>query len=317
MGDYQADTLRDTLKTNWALTGGLAKSGTSGNKGQPVYFMAHPQIPSKEHRKAVIVRKLTPLENVISHAKFDEINDVFEIQVYYVVGGISLKTYDNSEKDREDMTDEVLRILKTIYNPLTTTGVFFRSTQVWKNDDNVTTKDQVLKSTLTFTLTRIKSGNTTVFKGFGGVLSFDTSLSNGDSKPASDYVYTEAYDVKWVGGFKQIPELTDVTSQGEHVPVWFTGGYNGRFNCMINIKKEDWTDSGTEQFPSIGNPLLSGEVADVVFLWVVTNTEGTPATLTATITLRVISIEPAHDLEDLSKFQLIAQITKPPTYALT
>lgn len=317
MGDYQADTLRDTLKTNWALTGDLAKSGTAGNVGQPVYFMAHPQIPSKEHRKAVIVRKLTPLENVVSHAKFDEVNDVFEIQIYYVVAGISLATYDNSEKDREDMTDEVLRILKTVYNPLTTTGTYFRTNQAWKNDDDVTSKDQVLKSTLSFTLTKIRSADTTVFKGYGGVLSYDTSASTGDDKPSGDYIYTEAYDVKWVGGFKQIPELTDVTAQGEHVPVWFTGAYNGRFNCMINMKKADWTDTGSEQFPIIGNPLTNGEIADVVFLWVVTNTESSPATLTATIALRVISIEPAHDLEDISKFQLICQITKPPTYALT
>lgn len=316
MGDYQSDTLRDTLKSNWNLTGGLAKSGTSGNKGQPVYFLAHPQIPNKEHRKAVIVRKLSPLENVVTHPKFEEVNDIFEIKIYYVVGGISLATYDNSEKDAEDMADEVLRILKTVYHPLNGTGTFYRATQSWRNEDNVIEKRQVLTKTLQFTLTKIRSGKTSVFEGYGGVLAYDTSASNGDSDPVSDYTYTEAYDVQWVGGFRQIPEIIDQNSAGEHVPVWFTGGYNGRLNATMTLKKED-IGTGSHQFPTIGNPNSNGEVTDAVFLWTVTNTESTPATLTNSIKVRIISMEPLMPVEDLARIRIVGQILQPPTMTVS
>lgn len=316
MGTFQADTLRDSIESGWALTGALAKTSSNTMKN-PVKFFAHPQVKQIPIRKAVEVRKETPLSTDVIHQKFTEINDVFEVKCRYTVEDVKNSKWDIAESRVEDMCDEVLRIVKTVYNPNAGTGVFYKTMTSWRNNDEIDKVSQVLIRTMLLTLTRIKSEDTTVFKGYGGVLSFDTSASTGDSLPAGDYIYTEAYDVQWTGGFRQIPEIIDQNPNGEHIPVWFTGSYSGRFNCTMNIKKADFTDSGTEQIKSIGNVLNSGETADVVFLWAQTNTEGTPATLTSSISMRIISLEPAHDLEDLSKFRLIGQITKPPTYALT
>jgi hypothetical protein len=313
---YLADTLRDTLYNNWALAAPLRKSGTAGEKGQPVYFYAHTQIPAKEARKAVIVRKTSPLENVITHPKFEEVSDTFEITCYYVNQGGSLETYDVSETNIENMADEVLRILKTVYNPINGTGTFYRSNQVWQNRDDLTQLTQVLQRVLTFTLTKVRSGLTTVFKGYGGVLAFDTSESTGDSLPVSDYTYTEAYDVNWTGGYGQIEEPIDQNPNGEHIPAFFTSRYDGRFNCTMSMKKAD-VGTDTHQLPTIGGIRSIGEVSEVVFLWSMTNTEPTPATLTASIKVRILSIEPNISLEDIAKVRLVGKIITPPTLIIS
>jgi hypothetical protein len=316
LGTFSADTLRDSIESGWTLTGALAKTSTSTMKN-PIKFFAHPQVKQIPTKKAIEVRKTTPLSADIIHQKFTEVRDVFEIKCRYTVEDVKNSKWDISEARVEDMCEEVNRIVKTVYDPNTGTGVYFVSNSGWTNNDDITSISQVLIRTMNLTLTRIKSEDTTVFKGYGGVLSFDTSESTGDSLPASDYTYTEAYDVQWTGGFKQLPELVDGTTSTDREPVWFTGGYSGRFNCTMQMKKADFTDSGTEQIKSIGNVLNSGEVADVTFLWAVTNTEGTAATLISSIPMRVISLEPTVDREDLSKFKLIGQITKPPTYSLS
>lgn len=316
MGSFAADTLRDSIESDWALTGALAKTSSNTMKN-PVKFFAHPQVKQLPTKKAVEVRKETPLSTDVIHQKFTEVNDVFEVKCRYTVEDVKNSKWDIAETRVEDMCDEVLRIVKTVYNPNNGTGLFYKTITGWQNNDEIDKVSQVLIRTMRLTLTRIKSEDTTVFKGYGGVLAYDTSESTGDDKPASDYTYTEAFDVQWTGGFRQIPEGTDVTANGAHVPVWFTGLYGGRFNCMMNIKKADFTDTGSEQIPSLGKIQNNLEAAEIVFLWSVTNTESTPATLTASVPLQVISLEPAHDLDDLSKFRLVANVIKPPTYALT
>lgn len=318
MGTFQADTLRDSIESGWALTGALGTSST-GIMKNPVKFYAHPQVKQIETRKAVEVRKSTPLSTDIIHQKFTEVNDVFEVKCRYTVEDVKNSKWDTAEARVEDMCEEVLRIVKTVYNPNTATGVYFKTMTGWTNNDELEKINQVLVRTMKLTLTQIKSEDTTVFKGYGGVLTFDTSASQGDSKPAGDYAYTEAYDVQWTGGFRQTSELIDGASTATAIrePILFTGGYGGRFNCMMRMKKADFTDSGTEQIPTLGDLMTTGETPEVVFLWAVTNTEGTPATLTTSITMKVISLEPVGDRNDLSKFRLVGEIFKPPVYALS
>jgi hypothetical protein len=316
MGTFQADTLRDSIESGWSLSGALAKTASTTMKN-PVKFYAHPQVKQIETKKAIEVIKNTPLSNDTIRATQTDVNDVFEVSCRYTVEDVKNSKWDISEARIEDMCDEVLRIVKTIYDPSAGTGTFFRSITNWRNDDDISKISQVLKRTMTLTLFRIKSEETTVFEGYKGVLVYDTSASDGDDKPAGDYTYTEAHDVQWTGGFAQIPEIVDEGGDGEHVPMYFTGSYSGRFNCKMNVKKADFTDTGSEQIHIMGNPLLNGEVAEMYFLYSMTNTEATPATITASIPLRVLSLEPMFDLESISSFRLIAQISSPPTYTIT
>ena len=64
MGTFQADTLRDSIESGWALTGALGTSST-GIMKNPVKFYAHPQVKQIETRKAIEVRKSTPLSTDI------------------------------------------------------------------------------------------------------------------------------------------------------------------------------------------------------------------------------------------------------------
>ncbi len=53
---FAADTLRDTLASNWALTGRLIAQGSEPSGMQePVFFFAFPQIAGSEITKAVEV----------------------------------------------------------------------------------------------------------------------------------------------------------------------------------------------------------------------------------------------------------------------
>jgi len=72
MGDFGADTLRDSIESAWALTGRLLKVGSETDAmKEPVFFFAHPQIPAAgEWTKAVEVRKINTdeQENIISRS---------------------------------------------------------------------------------------------------------------------------------------------------------------------------------------------------------------------------------------------------------
>lgn len=316
MGDFQADTLRDSIESNWALTGALAKT-TSNTMKNAVKFFAHPQVRQVETRKAIEVVKETPLSTDTIHPRRTVVQDTFNVTCRYTVEDVKNSKWDVSEKRIEDMCDEVLRIVKTVYNPSAGTGTFFQTTSAWRKDDNLSKTNQVLIRILTLTLFKVKSEDTTVFHGYTGALVYDTSLSTGDDKPASDYDYSEVFDVQWTGGYAQIDELVDESGNGELVPVWFTGRYGGRFNCKMNMKKADFTDTGSEQIHRIGEPQANGEVGDVVFIYSVTNLESSPATMSVSIPVRIISIEPSSPTEDLTTFTLIGTMRKPPTYVLS
>ena len=116
-------------------------------------------------------------------------------------------------------------------------------------------------------LTLIKSRSSEVFAGYGGVLSFDNSASVADTKRGSDYIYTEAYNVVLQEGFRQIAELT---SDGQNVPLYFTGQFSGRFSCQIYGKKSDLNSANIDSLDNIykiqSNSPLDGETAEIVFL---------------------------------------------------
>lgn len=135
---YQADTLRDTIDTNWGLTGRVAKAGSASAGEYPVYIFAFAKsiIQEVSTRKAVEIRKTTPLQNIIRHPRFSVINDTFEIACYYELSDIDSSVWDLAEQDVEDMCDEVTRIINTVYNPSTGTGMFFTVNQSWDNQDS-------------------------------------------------------------------------------------------------------------------------------------------------------------------------------------
>lgn len=318
MGDFQSQTLRDTISTNWGLTGTIAKVGSETQGDIPVEIVEFTEsgVPGTENRKAIEVRKLSPLENVFVHPQFEEVRDVFEITCRYSLAGIDRDLWRNAETDIEDMTVEVLRIVKTVYNPLTGTGVFFTTDQRWSNEDKLSEdRIQTLVRTLRLTMTYIRSRSTEVFSGYGGVLTFDVSGSdNMDSAPGGDYIYIEAYEVSIKEGTSVTEALTKDTVNGARVPKLGAGRFRGTFRARIMAKKSD-IGSTAEKLNKIYVLQANGHHVEVAFLHDTDNTEGTPVTLTQSSFVKITSMEKVTSTEQLVKFNVEGRLTKPSTFA--
>lgn len=322
MGDFAADTLRDSIKAAWNLSGRLAKVEADDMK-EPVQFLAHPQIAG-EWTKAVEVKKVnTPeSEGEIEHPNFSEITDRFIITCRYKLLAIDETLYDLFEEDIEDMTEEVRRIIKTIYAPSAGLGTFFQANWTWQIDDEVSDepfKKMELRRILFLTLTQIKSRTSSVFRGFGGVLSFDMSASSGDNLPAQDYIYTEVENVQIQQGYRTIPEMTTPAQSGGRaigVPVYYRGMFSGRFSAEINLKEEDVTETTLDALDNLYKAQNNGELGTAVFLHAVKNTKGVPITLTESVKMQIVSVTKISGIEALVKYRVEGTILEPTVMSL-
>ena len=70
------------------------------------------------------------------HELFNEIVDIYEITVRYRVIDVNADNYSDSLDFVEQMGTEVVRILRTVYNPSTTLNIYFRTMNNWTNASN-------------------------------------------------------------------------------------------------------------------------------------------------------------------------------------
>lgn len=281
--------------------------------------LAHPQIKGTQRSKTVQVRKFTPLENVITHPRFEEVTDTFELTVTYQLAGSGLQLWDTLESNIEDVEEEVVRILKTVHNPFDGTGGFFRVMQNWRYADELDSETPVLKRILLFSLTKIRSDEDTVFSGFGGVLAFDVSgTTNADNPPGADYIFTEAFEVTRDEGIESIPVMTSLSSSGTGVPARFRGMFTGTLTAITYAKKDDLDGSTAEKLDNIYKAQNNGEHIVVALLDTVTNTETpTPATLEDTTLINVTRINKKRTDENLVLYRITGDITAPTITAVT
>ena len=314
---FQADTLRDTIFTNWSLSGRLAKEGSAASGVYPVYMYAWSQSRIQEiaTRKAVEVRKLTPLERIITHPRFEVINDTFEITCYYELSDVDSSVWDVAEGDIEDMCEEVVSIIKTVYDPSAGTGIFFSTSRSWANNDNLArTGDPILRRTLTLTLSKVTSADTKVFEGFGGVLTFDVSASsNMDSAPGGDVIYTAAHNVRIGEGYSVTEHLTKDTANGSRVPKLGSGRFRGNFSAQIFADADD-IGSTAENLNQIYLLQANGQHVEATFLHAITNNNS--QTLTQTSFVKITFMEKITADEELVSFVVQGRLIKPSTMAV-
>lgn len=327
MGDFAADTLRDTLFSGWAPSNTRIPKAESAGIEHYCHILAHPQIVgAHEWPIAIEVAKiLDPQvpdnENQTVHTLFTEVTHRFTITCRRRVNNIDETLFDQAQQDIEDMCVEVVRILKTVYNPLSGTGAFFTARYDWINNDNLEVVKQELIRKLTFELKEIQSQSTEVFRGNTGVLVFDDSATTADSKPGSDYTYTEVFNVSVSDqGYDVIPELIYSGTAAKGVPIYFSGEFSGSFSADTFVKKSDIDNSTIESLDNIyklqSNSPLAGEFPLVTFLHSVDNTEGTPVTFTESIPLIGIHISKDTSIANLVKFTITATISAPTAYTV-
>jgi len=314
----QAEEIRDFLFDEWSLTGELSKTPLENMK-EIVYFFDRKQVEGNEQTKAITVEKINDEENenIIEHPAFTEVQDWYVITLFLRAVDVQQPAFSEALTNVEDMAREVRRILKLKFSPGTGIGPYFLSRTRWMKRDMVDQAQPELIRVMEFQLTQITSADPEVFKGFGGVIIFDTGDSEGDNLPASDYQYAQLIDVTMSEGFSQIPYLTkDVFSLGRGIPFTQRGMFSGRWIGHINAKKDDIEGTTAEKIYNLirlnTNSPLIGQNTKATLLHTVSNSEDpTPATFTTKSFLKIDKIEKLDGVENLISFRLNGVMRKP------
>jgi hypothetical protein len=310
---FSADTLRDIIEAQWSLTGEISKNATDNMK-EPVQFFAYPQITGNEVTKAVTVQKIQSEgnENLVEHPTFNEVQDIYEITIYYRTIDVQFLSRDESFSNLEDMGDEVVRILKTQFNPATGIGVYFQAGRSWTREDEYNTAQPDLRRRLRFVLTTIESENDEVFTGVNGLLIYDRTQGTG-SQPGANYIYTEVNDVTSAGGYNIISKLTRDSPLG--IAKRATGLYKGTFTFETMVKESDIEDSTTNFIENLGEILSNGELPEVFLIKETQNKDGN--TFRQTTRMQIINTECLYEREDLARFKLTGEVIAPPVMTVT
>lgn len=305
---FAADDLRQVIENNWSLTGVLSKTGTSTMR-EVVKFYSRPQIQGTEVTKAVEVQKDADAENedVMDHPRFLEITDNYFITVRYRAIDIQEESYNEALSNVQAMQNEVIRIIKTQFDPSNTIGVFSTSIRSWDIMDNYNTAQPEIIRRMTLRLTAILSDEPQVFRGFGGVLIFDVG---------GQYIYTEAYNLRYNEGFEHIPILTNDATNGIGVPKLERGMFSGKIVVDFYAKREDFEGGGDEKLDNIYKVQPDGTTPLVIFKHANQNQESTPKTLTTTTVFKATRIEKIVNQEDLVTFRLTGDIITPTVYVV-
>ena len=318
---FAADTLRDSLESGWAPANARIPATASAGIEQIVHFLAHPQIQgAHEWPIAIEVAKIMDPsvpdnENQIVSPLFTQVTHRFSITCRYRVRNINEDLFDQAQEDIEDMCVEVVRILRTVYNPQSGSATFFTARYNWSNQDVLGGTKPELVRTLDLELSEIQSQSDEVFRGNNGVLTFDVSESdNMDSAPGGDYVYTEAENVQIREGTAVTEALTKDTANGIRVPILGAGRFRGTFNANIYAKRSD-IGATDEKLDKIYLLQANGQHVEAAFLHATGNTESTPVTLTQTSYVKVTSMMKIASATDLISFNVEGRLIKPSTFA--
>jgi len=318
----EAQTIKELLFNNWSLTGELSKIITS-NMTEVVNFIDRDQVPGNKKAKMVTVQKINAIgdQDITEHPRYFEQSELFEITCFLQVPDSADDLFNVWIDLMQQMTSEVIRILKILFSPSSGTGEFFRTVTSWTRDDTFFPDEPMLVRTLRFTVSRILSNEEEVFIGYPGaigsqgVLVFDTSASSGDSLPTSDYIYTQTERVQIVQGFRNIPYLTTDGTSITGVPIYYRGQFGGRFSCNMFLKKSDITPTTLNSLSQIFLPQSTGELGTAAFLHNVGNTEDPPILLTESLLVNITEIEKIAENEELVKFNIRGNLVAPSTFS--
>jgi len=295
----QAEEIKNSLESGWALTGRLNKTSSDSMK-EIVRFFDRLQVEGNEWPKAITVEKINDEanENFIQHPHFTEVRDVYRVTCYYRVVDVQVPSYSEALTDVEDMAREIQRILETLFDPNATLGSFMIADHSWMKMDLLEQNQPELRRILTFTLSKIISEDASVFTGFTGVLKFDT------------HTYAAAYNVESAYGSPQVAEPITGNPLGRKIPIYFTDPFEGKFSADMFL---DAADIGVaiEDINIVGDHDANGEVIEGTFTQTYTN--DTAQTVTITTELKILRVIPIGFKENLVKLRLDAEIIDYPT----
>ena len=323
--------IRDFLIANWrgvgtAITTDRVDIVPVANMKEIVTIYDRPLVEGNELSKTITIDKATEeeQEGLFEHPNYTEVWDDYIIEVRYRVKDVQGIVYSEAESDIQEITQEVVRILKLRFNPANGVGTYFRTRNDWQILDYKEGFQVDLRRRLTLRLWQLRSEDEEVFLGYAGILSFDTSESEGDDKPVGDYIYTELRNVTIDEGFAQIPRLTKDKSKGVGVPLLTRGRFSGSFTALLSAKRSDVhqnVDPTTNQLSQIGQVQLVasiiGQVPEVAFIHATADTESVPVTLNTTSYFRVEKLRKIDGDAEILQYELRGKLTRPTVYDLT
>lgn len=325
---FDANTIATLLTNNWGLDGllALAQNVVTTTTAEGVVIFPHQNPEGVAARLGIFVRKITTLENVVEHPKFDEVHDDYEIWCHYILEGIEEAMWINAESLIQQMQQEVLRILKLSFDPANGVGTFFSTDRKWSNRDDLQGNQQQLNRVLTFSLIKLRSRTTSVPVGYGFALAFDIVNSDGSGLPGSNYIYTEANRVEVEEGWDTIDEpVSPPSTLAQGVAIQFTGKFAGFATIEIFPKVAD-IGSSTNKLNQLyqilsSNHITGGIINEIPRIYLSITSQNTvtpiPNTLNDYIVMRPTKLRRVYDQEQLVAFRLTGKIYKPATITFT
>lgn len=343
----QAEEIRDLLFNNWQfdntetdpnlmriskipLDTQRTPTPDAFNMAEIVYFYDRKQVEGNEQTKAITVEKINDEfeQNNTFHPSFTEVQDYYEITLFYRATDVQQTEFSNALTDIENMATEVIRILKTKYDPSTSTGPFYLTSYRWDKSNMTDQAQPELVHRLYLTLTTLKGFSDDVFSGYGGVLIFKSNPPTviADNPPAGDYEYLGLSNLLLEEGFEQIPYLTKDVSRGRGVPYLQRGKYRGTFTASIYATTSDLNGSTADKLYNIwktqNNSPRIGQNIEVTMLHSNTNTKELPAgtpnpdTLNMTSEMIINNMSKHQDDKGLVIFDMKGQMVRPTTVSV-
>jgi len=143
-----------------------------------------------------------------------------------------------------------------------------------------------------------------------GTLIFILANSNVANPPASNYTYTNVFDVDLKAGYRDIEE----GYVGSNIPKHFAGNLTGNFICSIMVNAADLGSTG-EKLDEMTKLLSTGEKPTYQFTY--TNKTADESTITNTFDCEVESVQMQYSTRDGVVFQLIAKLISDVSVVIT
>jgi hypothetical protein len=134
-----------------------------------------------------------------------------------------------------------------------------------------------------------------------GTLTFILANSDVANPPASNYTYTNVFDVDLKAGYRDVEE----GYVGSNIPKHFAGHLQGNFICSIMVNSTDLGSTG-EKLDEMTKLLSTGEKPTYQFTYV--NKTADSSTITNTFTCEVESVQMQYSTRDGVVFRLIAKL---------
>ena len=134
-----------------------------------------------------------------------------------------------------------------------------------------------------------------------GTLTFILTNSNVANPPASNFTYTNVFNVDLKAGYRDVEE----GYVGSNIPKHFAGHLQGNFICSIMVNSTDVGSTG-EKLDEMTKLLSTGEKPTYQFIY--TNKTADESTITNTFDCEVDSVQMQYSTNEGVVFRLIAKL---------